>query len=1100
MTISQDFVNALPWRNIGPTRGGRVVAVAGDPVNRATFWFGACTGGVWMTDDGGTYWHNVSDGFFNTASIGAIAVAPSDRNVIWVGTGEGCVRNNVSAGDGVYRSVDGGATWRHLGLEATKHITRLRVDPRDPDVAYVAALGDIFGPNPERGVYRTRDGGATWELVLHVSDQTGVADLWLDPSNPRVLFAAMWQARRSPWLMESGGPESSLWRSLDGGDTWENISARPGLPSGMWGRMGVCSSPARSARVWALIEAEGDKRGLYRSDNRGESWEKVSSRPDLLGRPWYYSHIVADPTDADTLYAMNLGMWKSTDGGRNFEPISTPHGDNHDLWIDPSDPQRMIQGNDGGACVSYNGGASFSTIYNQPTAQFYRLDIDNGTPWRVVGTQQDNSAVSVPVFADGTGITWADCKVVGFSESGDVAVDPSDDNIILSGAVGSALGGGGPLRRFDARTGQVQLVTVWPMFTSGHDPADLRHRFGWTYPIAFSHHDADVLYTCGERVFRSLDHGASWDAISDDLTRNDPDKQVASGGPLTKDTSGAEIYCTIHAFAESLTDPDELWVGSDDGYVHVTRDAGATWSNVTPAAIPDWATIASLEPSPHDPATWYVTAHAYRFQDTTPYAFVTRDGGASWTSVAGDLPAQEHLRVLRCDPTRRGLLFAGTERGLYASLDDGQTWQRFGGDFPVVPVYDAVVRDTALVVASHGRAFWVLDDLTPLRELDDVADPVLFTPAPAMRRAPGDIVGVYLHALTAQTGRAYLQVTGGPTVDVSKRGEKFDATVLSDGGPNPDFGVTVWYHLPQESPDVTLTFLAADGTDLVTFHPRPAEPETPNPVDASNGDAPRPAVEAEAENDANETARPRPAGNTLARADHEYLPTAAGLNSFNWTLHVPGVRSLPDPAGKVIVSAGPQVPPGEYGVRLRVGESELTSTFSVRSDPRAVTLTDADLVEQYELHREVLDVLQGVIDGVHRLRRTHDQARAWAVRADTPDDLAKQAQTVVDSLEAVEKLLTNPSSLHPTHRLQQRAALDAQLGQVPAVISSADARPTRQIRDVFAELSGRATSALAELAAVLTDDVNALNDAIRDTGLPIIDTSLPPLHDPAVTD
>ncbi|HEX9889946.1 MAG TPA: hypothetical protein VGA69_10740 [Nitriliruptorales bacterium] len=1087
MTIDTEFLAALRWRNIGPPRGGRTVAVAGDPVDRATFYFGACTGGVWKTDDGGTYWRNVSDGFLRTASVGAIAVAPSDPQVVWVGTGEACVRNNVSAGDGVYRSVDAGATWQHVGLDATRHIARVRVHPREPDTAYVAALGDIFGPSPERGIYRTRDGGASWELVLHRDEHAGAADLWLDPTNPRILYAALWHARRYPWSMESGGPGSCLYRSTDGGDTWTDITDRPGLPRTLKGRMGICASPAKPSRVWALIEAGDGKGGLYRSEDRGESWDRVSDKADLLGRPWYYSHIVPDPVDPETVYAMNLSFWRSSDGGRTFDDIATPHGDNHDLWIDPNDPRRMIEGNDGGACVSFNGGESFSTIYNQLTAQIYRLDVDDGFPWRAVGTQQDNSAISVPGWTNGTGITWSDCHQVGFSESGDIAVDPLDGNVVFSGAVGSALGGGGPLRRYDHRTGQSQLVTVWPMLGAGEDPREQRHRFGWTYPVVFSQHDPQVLYVGGERLFASRDHGASWDAISDDLSHNDHDKLVASGGPITKDTSGAEIYCTIHAFAESPHDAGELWAGTDDGRVHVTTDGGGIWSEVTPPDLPKWATVASLDASPHEPGTVYLAAHNYRFQDHQPYVWVTSDRGQSWTSLAGGLPHGDHLRVVRSDPTVAGLLFAGSETGLFVSLDDGGTWQRFTGDFPVVPVYDLKVKDASLVVASHGRSFWVLDDLTPLRDVAHsgaVTTLTLFAPPTVYRRAPGDLLAHLLAGVELRPGKSYLELAGGPTILNVRTGET-TRTIALDGGTNPPVGATLWYHLPAkiDPRKVTLAFLDSQGEPLASFWPKPADP-TDDGEDHDRED-----------DDGDGRATTEPHGAVLERGTHQHLPTQPGLNRFTWNLTTDGVRALPDAEGKVRTLPGPQVPPGTYRARLTVGDESCEADLEVRADPR-LAATDEDLVTQYEMLIEARGLIQQVVDAIGRLKHTRNQARAWVARGDIDEDLRTAAKTLVSDLDEVERQLTNPEIEHPTHRLQKRAGLDAKLQQIPVVLASADAAPTRQAREAYTELSERARAALDTLDGLLDTTVPELNHAIRAADVPVIDTSLPPVHDP----
>ena len=637
-----NMLATLRWRSIGPPRGGRTVAVAGHPTEPMVFYFGACAGGVWKTTDGGTYWENVSDGYFNTAAVGAVAVSDSDPNVVYVGTGESCIRGNVSHGDGVYRSTDGGATWTHLGLSDTRHIARVRVHPNNPDLVYVAALGHAYGPNEQRGVFRSSDGGASWENVLFRSPNAGAIDLSMDPNNPRILYASIWQALRQPWMFTSGGPDSGLFRSTDGGDTWTEITGRPGLPSGLKGRIGVAASPARTGRVWAIVEAKD--RGVYRSDDGGDTWEKTSDEAALHQRPWYYHHIFADPNDPETVYVLNLKAWKSTDGGRTFSEITTPHGDNHDLWIDPNDGRRMIEGNDGGACVSFNGGDTWSTIYNQLTSQFYHITTDNQFPYRVYATQQDNAAISVPSRSYKGGITWQDAYNVGHSESGHIAVHPDDPNIVYSGAIGSAPGGGDTMLKYDHRSGQSQIVSIWPEPMHGSGSKEHRYRFQWTYPLFFSPHDSNVLYAAGNRVFRSRDGAMSWETVSPDLTRADETKMEPSGGPVTLDTSGVEVYGTIFSLAESPLAQGELWAGSDDGLVHVSRDNGATWTDVTPDGLPEWSLITAIRPSVHARDTVYLSATRYRLHDNSPYLYRTTDGGVSWQCISGDMPgpAQPH--------------------------------------------------------------------------------------------------------------------------------------------------------------------------------------------------------------------------------------------------------------------------------------------------------------------------------------------------------------------------------------------------------------------------------------------------------------------------
>ena len=649
-TADPDVLGAVQWRCIGPPRGGRVVAVAGDPVEPMVFYFGACAGGVWKTYDGGVYWENVSDGFLNTAAVGAITVADSDHNVIYVGMGECCIRGDVSYGDGVYRSTDAGKTWVHLGLEDTRHIARVRVHPQNPDLVYVAALGHAFGSNEQRGVFRSRDGGKNWERVLYRDDKSGAIDLSIDATNPRILYAALWETIRTPWSLTSGGEGSGIFKSVDGGDTWQELTDNPGLPKGLKGRIGIAASPAKAGRVWATVEA--DDAGLYRSDDGGATWELATDNQDIQGRPWYYEHIFADPVDADTVWSLNYQAWKSVDGGKTFEQVSTPHGDNHDLWIDPNNPLRMVEGNDGGACVSFNGGETWSTIYNQLTAQFYHVAADNRYPYRVYGTQQDNTAIAVPSRSHKGAIPWSDCYTVGTSESGYIVVHPENPNVVFSGAVGSSAGGGGNLIRYDHDTGQMRLITVWPELMTGRGSKEMKYRFQWTFPIQFSPHDSNVLYVTGNMAFRSTDEGTSWEAISPDLTRQDIAKMEPSGGPVTKDTSGAEVYGTIFAFLESPHEKGVFWAGSDDGLVHISKDGGENWDQITPPGMPPFTLVSMIEVSPHDPATAYIAATRYKLDEPRPMLYKTSDYGANWTEIAGNIPEHDYTRSL--GKTRHG--------------------------------------------------------------------------------------------------------------------------------------------------------------------------------------------------------------------------------------------------------------------------------------------------------------------------------------------------------------------------------------------------------------------------------------------------------------
>jgi photosystem II stability/assembly factor-like uncharacterized protein len=721
---------ALRWREIGPYRGGRSAAVAGVPGNRATYYFGSAGGGVWKSTDAGRSWHSVSDGSFG-GSIGAIAVAAWDPNVVYAGTGEETVRGNVSEGDGMWKSTDAGKTWKRAGLADSRHITRIRVHPRNPDLVYAAVLGHLFGPSSERGVYRSTDGGASWKRVLYVDDHTGAVDLAMDPANPRVLYAGTWRVRRTPYSLEGGGPGCGLWKSTDGGDTWTDLSKSSGLPKGTLGIVGVTVSPTDPDNVYAFVEAEGG--GVFRSKDGGKTWQRTSADHELTQRAWYYGRIFADPADAESVYVVNVFFLRSKDGGKTWKPIHVPHGDNHDLWIDPADPRRMIESNDGGANVSEDGGLTWTPQDNQPTAQIYRVSTDNHFPYRIYGAQQDNSALRISSRPEGGfDSRWRQYEPTAGGESGYVLADPRNPDVVYGGSYG------GFLMRVNHATGELRDVNAWPDNPMGAPAADLKYRFQWNFPIALSPHDPRVLYAGANVLFKSTDEGQSWTAISPDLTRDDKSKQGPSGGPITKDNTSVEYYDTIFTVAESPVAAGVLWVGSDDGLVHLSRDGGAHWQDVTPAGLPAWSQINSIEPSPLDAGAAYFAATLYKIDDDHPYLYKTADYGRHWARIDDGIDRTHFTRVVRADPARRGLLYAGTQGGVYVSFDDGGRWQPLQLNLPLVPVTDLTVKEGDLVAATEGRGFWVLDDLQPLREL--AADPKLgaapvhlFTPRPAYR-------------------------------------------------------------------------------------------------------------------------------------------------------------------------------------------------------------------------------------------------------------------------------------------------------------------------------------------------------------------------------
>jgi photosystem II stability/assembly factor-like uncharacterized protein len=724
---------ALVWREVGPFRGGRVTAVAGVTDQPLVYYLGATGGGVWKTVDGGLTWRPALDKAFTAGSIGAIAVAPSDPNVVYVGTGESPIRGNLSPGDGMYRSTDAGKTWAKVGLADAGQIAHIAVHPATPELVYVAVLGHAFGPNATRGVFRSKDGGKTWDKILFANDSTGAIALELDPTNPRILYAGFWQAVRRPWELISGGARSGIWKSVDGGDSWKDITRAKGLPAGVIGKIGLAVSPVNHERVWALVEA--DSGGLFRSDDGGTTWTRTSGDNEIRQRAWYFSHVFADPGNVDGAYVLNVTLLRSADGGKTYTNLHAPHGDHHALWIDPHNPQRMINGNDGGATVSQNGGATWTTEDNQPTAQFYHVIATTHFPYRLCGAQQDNTTVCIASRTEGLGITDKDWYDVGGGESGWIAARSDDPDVVFAGSYS------GLITRFDRRTGQARAVTAWPDNPMGWGAAALKYRFQWTFPIVLAPTNPNALFIAAQVLFKSTNEGQSWQVISPDLTRNEPAKQGPSGGPITKDNTSIEYYNTIFTVAPSPKDSQLIWVGTDDGLVQVTRDGGKTWQNVTPRDLPEGALVSMIEASPHDAATAYVAATRYKLDDDRPYAYKTADYGKTWKKIVSDIPATHFVRVVREDPARRGLLFAGTEFGVYVSFDDGAGWQPLALNLPVVPVHDLALKDHDLAAATHGRAFWILDDITPLEQLGgDVAraERHLFTPRDAVRfRGPG---------------------------------------------------------------------------------------------------------------------------------------------------------------------------------------------------------------------------------------------------------------------------------------------------------------------------------------------------------------------------
>jgi photosystem II stability/assembly factor-like uncharacterized protein len=918
----------MKYRLIGPFRGGRSLTASGIPGDPTTYYFGATGGGVWKSTDGATTWTPVFD-HAGAPAIGSLAVAVSDPNVIYVGTGEGCLRGNISQGDGLWKSVDAGKTWKNIGLKDSRAIGKVIVNPHNADTAFVAALGHPYGPNAERGVFRTTDGGKTWEKVLYRDENTGAADVVFDPQNPNVLFAALWEVRRTPWSLESGGVGSGIYRSNDGGSTWKHIEEH-GLPKGPYGRMGVAVA-ANSERVYALIEAK-ENGGLYRSDDGGESWDLVNGNHGLYQRPWYYMHVVADPQDANTVYIADVEFFKSTDGGRNFNKLKPPHGDNHGLWIDPKNTKRMIAYDDGGATVSLDGGQSWTREDNQPTAQFYHVIADTRTPYYVYGSQQDSSSVAIASRSDSGSIGRENWYAVGGGEAGYIAPDPAEPNIVYAADYQ------GNLTRFDRRTNQVQNIQVWPELTDARGAAGLEHRFQWTAPIVISPQDANTVYYGGERVFKTTDGGMHWEAISPDLTRNDKAKQAASGGPITIDDTGTEYYDTVFSIAPSPVAKGVIWAGTDDGLIQITRDDGKSWTNVTPKDLPEWSRVSLVEASPFDAGKAYVAIDRHQNDDLGIYIYKTADYGATWIRLGAGIPEGAFVRVVREDPKRKGLLYAGTERGIYVSFDDGAHWRSLQLNLPTVPVHDLVIKNDDLVVATHGRAFWILDDVSPLRQYADSVSGEeihLYKPATAYRIHAGD----------------------------SPKRHSF-------AGENPPIGAVIYYYFKKAPKDeVKIEILDAAGSVIRRYSSKATEP-----LD-------------------------EPLGPDDKKPEKQIKPED-GLNRFVWDLHYDNARRVPgyylweynDGA------RGPLAVPGSYQVRLTANGSSETAALELKIDPRG-TVSQADLEKQFKLEMDLEEELNRVYDAVNQIQDVREQLEGLKKRL-APGDSSKALTDGVKALDA----------------------------------------------------------------------------------------------------
>jgi len=1019
-SVDPALFGALKWRSIGPYRGGRALAVAGLPGDPDTFYFGAVAGGVWKTTDGGATWAPLTDGT-PISSVGALAVAPSDHNVIYVGSGEAAPRGDMTHGDGVYKSVDGGKTWTQVGLADSRQIGALIVDPHNADVVLVAAFGHAFGPNKERGVYRTTDGGKSWTRVLYRDEETGAIDVSFDPGNANIVYAALWQARRQPWNFSSGGPGSGLYRSTDGGLTWTHLTGN-GLPSGILGRIHVSVSAADPKRVYAMIEAhEG---GLYRSDDGGAHWARVSDDGRLTQRAWYFSTILADPKHADTVYAENTGLFRSTDGGKTFELLPARHGDHHGLWIDPTNPDRIIESSDGGASISFDHGKTWTTQANQPTAQFYHVSVDNRFPYYLYGAQQDNSSVAIASMDDEGAIIERDWYDVAGGECGFIIADPRDANITY-GSSENFIG------RLDRHNMQEQLIPVWPVDASGHAAKDLEHRFNWTSPLAMSPFDPDTLYYGMERLYRTSDRGGSWTAVSPDLTRNDKSKQEASGGPITKDITSVEYYDTIFAIAESPLRKGLIWVGTDDGLIQLTQNAGGSWTLVTPAAMPAWGTVSMIEPSRFDANTAYVAVDRHKLDDIKPYVFVTHDLGRSWTRLDAGLPEGSFVHAVREDSVSRELLYAATETGVFVSFDAGAHWQSLTLNLPRVPVHDLAVSGNDLAIATHGRSFWILDDVTPLRQV----------------AAAAAASGAYLYA--PETGyRLYYPDA------VDRR---------PPSGQNPPAGILIDYYLPAPATGA-ITLEIADAAGKVVRHLSSVSSKGPE--------------------------QPPEWPDLIQPTDT--LPASRGMNRFVWDLRYDDPAQIPGAFYAGVAPRGPLVLPGAYTLKLGYGGETHSASLTVAADPRDRGTALAGLKQKFELGMQVYhdqDALHRAVNEIRAVKagvvavsgKAHGKPQAAALAADGAALSAHAAK--------IEGVLMQVNIKGSEANLNYPGMLNEQIYSFSQLLDDADTAPNAQETETYAGMHARLGAQLAEWSALKSTQVAAF--CKRAQAAAVADPSMP---------
>ncbi len=1015
---SPSHLEGLEYRLVGPWRGGRVTAVTGVPDHPNLYYMGATGGGVWKTTNAGTTWENISDDYFKVGTIGAVAVAESDHNVVYVGTGEAPIRGvTTSHGDGMWKSTDAGATWKHIGLEKSGQIGKIQIHPKNPDIAYVAVQGQIWGASDERGVYRTTDGGTSWKQVLKVGPETGATKLTMHPSNPRILYAAMWEHGRTPWFIKSGGTQGGIFKSTDGGDSWDKLEG--GLPN-VIGKADIAISAAQPARVYAIIEAEQGKGGLWRSEDEGSTWTLINGHRALHTRAWYYIHMAADPNNPNTIYVLNTGLYKSIDAGKTWTMMSTPHGDHHDHWINPADSKNMINGNDGGATVTFDGGETWSSIMNQPTAQFYRVATDNVVPFRLYGGQQDNTTVAIASRSPYGGIGVSDYFDVGGGESAHVAFDPDNPRLVYAGSIN------GTLTEYDRETELTRVIIPYPAMMYGKDAKDLRYRTNWNTPVATSPHDPTTIYYGTQYVLKSTDRGTTWTAISPDLTRNDPEKQGRNGGPLTPENVGAEYYNTLFYIVESPHEAGTIWAGADDGYLHITRDGGESWQNVSPphkGKFSDEAYINAIEVSPHDPATAYVAVTGFKLNDFSPYIYKTTNYGKSWKRLDKGLPSDTFVRVVREDPSQKGLLYAGTEAGMFVSYDDGANWRSLQLNLPPVPITDLSIRQNSLAVATQGRAYWVLDDLFVVRQgQKSTSDKLrIFEPGTVTMLAAG----------------------GGWSVD------DFE-------GHNPTNGLPIYYQLPKDAEEVQINILDANGKLIRSYSSEEGAFERCRMTD----------------------------GDPRLPYKPEYPEKSEGLQKWDWDFHSENLHCVEDT--KLFAGfGGPSVLPGNYSVRVSAGGETAEAPFTLIADPR-LTASPAEMQEWSARTNETAALLDQLLHRLEAIRIARGQIEQLMADYPHESELQSQGKTAVAAINAWDDEIRQPLMQTYEDEDAWETRLAGQFRYLLDVINSTGAPVTSGQLERLADIKAEWNTQKVELQRINSDLIAPINSWAQSKQLPFV--------------